>query len=52
MAEPVLDSPRVVACIGQCVATGVPEHVGVNSEREAGTLAEADVGRRWGPMPR
>ena len=40
MAEPVLDSPRVAACIGQCVATGVPEHVGVNSEREAGTLAE------------
>jgi hypothetical protein len=31
MAEPVLDAPRVVAAVGQGVAAGMPEHVGVDS---------------------
>ena len=30
MAEPILNASRVVAGIGQGVAAGVPEHVGVD----------------------
>jgi hypothetical protein len=41
MAEPVLDSPRVVARIRQGVAAGAPRHVGVNRKGEAGALADA-----------
>jgi hypothetical protein len=41
MSEPVLNCPRVMPCIGQCVAAGVPQHVDVNLEREAGPLADA-----------
>src|SRR5215472_9400527 len=33
MAEPVLDQPRVMAGIGQGVAAGVAQHVGMDPER-------------------
>jgi hypothetical protein len=39
MAEPILNASRVVADIGQGIAAGVPEHVGVNRKGEASTLA-------------
>ena len=39
MAEPVLDQPRVVASIGQGVAAGVAQHVGVDPKRQLGALA-------------
>ena len=41
MAEPILNSPCVVPLIRKCVSTGVPQHVGVNFEGEAGALANA-----------
>jgi hypothetical protein len=41
MAEPILNCPRVVACIGERVAAGVPEHVHVNLEWKSGALAYA-----------
>ena len=37
--EPVLNCPRVMSRIGQRVAAGVPQHVDVNLEREAGAIA-------------
>ena len=39
MPEPVLDQPRVMAGIGQGVAAGVAQHVGVDPERQLGALA-------------
>ena len=54
MAQPILDCSRVVACVGQCIAAGVPQHVNVNLEREAGALANAldqpidGIGGEWG----
>jgi len=39
MAEPVLDQPRVVAGIGQGVAAGAAQHVGMDPERQLGALA-------------
>ena len=53
MAEPVLNRPRVVTCIGQGIAAGVAEHVHVNLEWEAGALADAldqtidGIGGEW-----
>ena len=41
MAQPVLNCPRVVASVRQCVAASMPEHVGVNLEVEAGALTNA-----------
>jgi len=41
MAEPSLQRPRVVPCIGQGIATGVPEHVREAAEGHAGVLADA-----------
>src|SRR5215813_876504 len=41
MAEPSLQRPRVVPCIGQGIATGVPEHVRKDMEGHAGVLADA-----------
>ena len=41
MAEPVLQRPRIMPCIRQSVAAGMPEHVAVNREGKAGTLANA-----------
>jgi hypothetical protein len=35
MAEPILDASGVVSGIGQGVAAGVAEHVGVNRQGEA-----------------
>ena len=39
MAEPVLDQPRVMASIGQGVAAGVAQHVGMDPEWQLGALA-------------
>ena len=53
MAEPVLNSPRVVAGIREGIAASVPEHMDVNFEREAGTLPDAfdhpvdGIGGEW-----
>ena len=41
MPKPILDGPRIVAFIGQRVTTGVPKHVGMDFEREAGALTDA-----------
>jgi hypothetical protein len=41
VAEPVLNSPRVVAGVRQSVAAAVAEHVGMCIEREASALANA-----------
>ena len=41
MAEPILNRPRVVSCIGERVAARMPQHVNVNLEREAGALTDA-----------
>ena len=41
MPEPILNCPRVMACIGQGVAAGMPQHVDVNLERKASALADA-----------
>jgi len=41
MAEPILQRPRIMPCIRQSVAAGMPEHVAVNRESKAGTLANA-----------
>lgn len=41
MPQPILNCPRVVPCIRQGVAAGVPEHVDVNLEREAGAFPDA-----------
>jgi hypothetical protein len=41
MAEPILNCPRVVPCVGQGIAVGVAEHVHVNLEGEAGAVADA-----------
>ena len=38
MTKPILDCPCVMPCISQRIATGVPEHVDVNLEREACAL--------------
>ena len=53
MAEPVLDQPRVMAGIGQGVAAGVAQHVGVDPKRQLGALANGlheavdGVSRKW-----
>jgi hypothetical protein len=53
MAEPILNCPRVVPFVGQGVAAGMPQHVHVNLEREAGAFADAldqamdGIGREW-----
>ena len=41
MAEAILNAPGVVASIGQRVAAGVTQHVGVNRKGEAGALTDA-----------
>src|SRR5262245_9014730 len=41
MTKPVLNCPRIMPCIGQRVAAGVPQHVDVNLEWASGTLADA-----------
>jgi hypothetical protein len=41
MPEPVLNSARIVTGIRQSVAAGVPQHVGVYGERQAGALTDA-----------
>ena len=41
MAKPILNCPRVVALVCERVAAGVPQHVRVNLEREAGALTDA-----------
>jgi hypothetical protein len=41
MPEPILNRSRVMACIGQGIAAGVPQHVHVNLEGKAGTLTDA-----------
>jgi hypothetical protein len=40
MAEPVLNASRVVARVSEGVAAGVPEHVSVDREGEAGAHAD------------
>src|SRR6516225_1212399 len=53
MAEPVLDQPRVMAGIGQGVAAGVAQHVGMDPKRQLGALANGlheavdGVSRKW-----
>jgi hypothetical protein len=39
VAEPSLQRPRIMPRIRQSVTTGMPEHVAVNWEGKAGTLA-------------
>ena len=39
MSKPVLDCPRIVSCIGQRVAAGVPQHVRVHLEVETSALS-------------
>src|SRR5713101_5412209 len=41
VAQVLLDRPRVVPLIGQLETAGVAEHVGMNREGEAGSLADA-----------
>jgi hypothetical protein len=41
MAEPILNGPRVAAGIGQGVAAGVPEHVGMDGKGEASARTDA-----------
>ena len=41
MAQPILQRPCIMPCIRQSVAASMPEHVAVNRESEAGTLANA-----------
>jgi hypothetical protein len=41
MAKPILNCPRIVPRIGQRIAAGVPQHVNVNLEWEAGAPADA-----------
>src|SRR5215471_17256076 len=53
MAEPDLDQPRVMAGIGQGVAAGVAQHVGMDPERQLGARANGlheavdCVSRKW-----
>ena len=53
MAEPVLDQPRVMAGIGQGVAAGVAQHVGMDPEPQLGARANGfheainGVSRKW-----
>ncbi|MGA9010308.1 MAG: hypothetical protein WB495_26335 [Xanthobacteraceae bacterium] len=39
MAEPVLNSPRIVAVIRQLIAAGVAQHMDVDREQQAGARA-------------
>ena len=41
VAEVVLQSPCVVAIIGELKTTGMAQHVGVDRERHLGSLADA-----------
>ena len=43
MAEPSLDRPRVVALVGQGVAAGVPQHVGVRLELQLAPSAARSI---------
>jgi hypothetical protein len=40
MPEPILNGPRINAVIGELVAAGMPQHVEVDRERQASTLAD------------
>jgi hypothetical protein len=46
MAEPILNRPRIMPRIGQRVTAGVPKHVDVNLEREAGPFTDARLTSR------
>jgi hypothetical protein len=39
--EPILDQPRVMARVGHSIAAGMAEHMGVDQEGEASSLADA-----------
>jgi hypothetical protein len=41
MAEPVLNSPRIVAVVGQLIAAGVAQHMDVDRERQPRTPTNA-----------
>jgi hypothetical protein len=41
MAQPVLESARIVAGIRQCVTARMPEHVAMDGEVESSPLADA-----------
>ena len=41
MSKPILDCPRIVSCIRQRVAAGVPQHVRVYLEVETSALSYA-----------
>jgi hypothetical protein len=41
MAKPILNAPRVVAGVGECVAARVAQHVNVDRKGEAGTGTDA-----------
>lgn len=53
MAQPVLKRSRIVPGIGLCVAAGMPQHMDVNQEVEAGALPNAfnqpinSIRREW-----
>ena len=38
VAEPVLDEPCVMTCVGQGIAAGVAQHVSMDPERQLGAL--------------
>jgi hypothetical protein len=41
VAEPILNAPRVVAGIGQGIAAGMAQHVGMDGEGKTGAHADA-----------
>jgi hypothetical protein len=47
VAKAVLDSPRVLAVVGQLVAAAMAQHVAMNEKTEPGRLAPARATMRW-----
>ena len=41
MAKPILNPPRVMAGVRECVAAALAQHVAMHPERKAGALANA-----------
>jgi hypothetical protein len=41
VAKPILNAPRVVAGVGEGIATGMAQHVGVDGEGKTGAHADA-----------
>ena len=41
MTQPALNASRIMPCIGQRIATGMTQHVGMDREGETGTFADS-----------